>query len=144
MQQWLHLIYKIPRNPSKVRVYVWRKLKKIGAVLIHDSIWCLPSNPKTKEQFQWLATEIQELGGEASVWESHLILGMQDELIINEFLAQVEKEYGDILEQLDLEEFDLVILTIKYQQINMVDYFQSQLGKQVFKQLQSARGGNEQ
>jgi hypothetical protein len=141
MQQWLHLIYKIPRNPSKVRVYVWRKLKKIGAVLLHDSIWCLPSNPKTKEQFQWLATEIQDLGGEASVWDSRLILGMQDELIINEFLAQVDKDYSDILDQLSCEEFDLVSLTKKYQQIKMIDYFQSELGKQVFKKLQATRGG---
>ncbi|MGG1678558.1 Chromate resistance protein ChrB [Neobacillus sp. NRS-1170] len=144
MQQWLHLIYKIPRNPSKVRVYVWRKLKKIGAVLLHDSIWCLPSNPKTKEQFQWLAVEIQELGGEASVWESHLVLGIQDELIINEFLAQVDKEYSDILNHLGSEQFDLVSVTKKYQQIKMVDYFQSELGKQVLKKLQDARGGSVQ
>ncbi|GAA3324924.1 hypothetical protein GCM10020331_054720 [Ectobacillus funiculus] len=86
MQEWLHLVYKIPRNPSKIRVYVWRKLKKLGAVLLHDSVWCLPSHPKkTKEQFQWLTVEIQELGGEASLWESQLVLGMNEESIIKEF-----------------------------------------------------------
>lgn len=141
MQQWLHLIYKIPRNPSKVRVYVWRKLKKIGAVLIHDSIWCLPSNSKTKEQFQWLATEIQELGGEATVWDSHLVYGMQDEIIIKEFLDQVDREYSFILEQLSFEEFDIVTLTKKYQQIKNIDYFQSKLGIEAFNKLQEARGG---
>jgi hypothetical protein len=141
MQQWMHLIYKIPRNPSKVRVYVWRKLKKIGAILIHDSIWCLPNNPKTKEQFQWLAAEIQELGGEATVWESRLVFGMQDDMLIYEFLAQVDMEYSDIMGQLRSEEFDLVFLTKKYQQVKMIDYFQSELGKQVFKNLQAARGG---
>jgi hypothetical protein len=141
MQQWLHLIYKIPRNPSKIRVYVWRKLKKIGAVLLHDSIWCLPYNSKTKEQFQWLATEIQELGGEATVWDSRLVLGMQDEMIINVFLAQADKEYSDILDQLSSEEFNLVSLTKRYHQTNMIDYFQSQLGEQVFKKIQAVRGG---
>jgi hypothetical protein len=141
MQQWLHLIYKIPRNPSKIRVYVWRKLKKIGAVLIHDSIWCLPINPKTKEHFQWLAAEIQELGGEATVWESRLVFGMQDDMLIYEFLAQVDKKYSDIMGQLRSEEFALVFLTKKYQQVKMIDYFHSELGKQVFKNLQAARGG---
>jgi hypothetical protein len=141
MQPWLHLIYKIPRNPSKIRVYVWRKLKKIGAVLIHDSIWCLPINLKTKEQFQWLAAEIQELGGEATVWESRLVFGMQDELIINEFLSQVDKEYSDIMRQLSTENTELVSLIKKYQQIKMIDYFQSDLGEQVFKKIQAARGG---
>ncbi|MFP5110568.1 Chromate resistance protein ChrB [Neobacillus sp. C211] len=141
MQDWLLLLYKIPRNPSKVRVYVWRKLRRIGAVLLHESVWCLPSNPKTKEQFQWLTVEIQELGGEATLWESQLILGMKDELIIKEFLEQVDQEYAEILDELKKEEFDLVSLSKKYQQIKIKDYFQSNLGKHVLEELQNARGG---
>lgn len=141
MQDWLLLLYKIPRNPSKIRVYVWRKLKRIGAVLLHESVWCLPSNPKTKEQFQWLTVEIQELGGEATLWESQLVLGMKDELIIKEFLEQVDQEYAEILDELKKEEFDLVSLSQKYQQIKIKDYFQSDLGKRVLEELQNARGG---
>lgn len=141
MQDWLLLLYKIPRNPSKIRVYVWRKLKRIGAVLLHESVWCLPSNPKTKEQFQWLTVEIQELGGEATLWESQLVLGMKDELIIKEFLEQVDQEYAEILDELKKEEFDLVSLSKKYQQIKIKDYFQSDLGKCVLEELQNARGG---
>jgi DNA-binding transcriptional regulator PaaX len=141
MQDWLLLLYKIPRNPSKVRVYVWRKLKRIGALLLHESVWCLPSNPKTKEQFQWLTVEIQELGGEATLWESQLVLGMKDKLIIKEFLEQVDQEYAEILDELKKEEFDLVSLSKKYQQIQIKDYFQSNLGKSVLEELQKARGG---
>lgn len=141
MQVWLHLVYKIPRNPSKVRVYVWRKLKRLGAVLLHESVWCLPSNPKTKEQFQWLSVEIQELGGEASLWESQLVLGMKDEDIIKEFTEQVEQEYVEILAELKKEQFDLVSLSKKYQQIKIKDYFQSDLGKRVLEKIQNARGG---
>ena len=141
MQEWLHLVYKIPRNPSKIRVYVWRKLKKLGAVLLHDSVWCLPSHPKTKEQLQWLTVEIQELGGEASLWESHLVLGINEESIIKEFLSQVDKEYEEILEELKKEEVDLVSLSKKYQQVRVKDYFQSTLGKRVLEELQIARGG---
>lgn len=141
MQVWLHLIYKIPRNPSKVRVYVWRKLKRLGAVLLHESVWCLPSNPKTREQFQWLTVEIQELGGEATLWESHLVLGMKEDHIIKEFLEQVDQEYTEILDELQKEQIDLVSLSKKYQQIKIKDYFQSNLGKRVLKELQNARGG---
>jgi hypothetical protein len=141
MQDWLHLVYKIPRNPSKVRVYVWRKLKRLGAALLHDSVWCLPSTPKTKEQFQWLTVEIQELGGEASLWESHLVLGMKEEYIIKEFLNQVDQEYTEILDELQKEQIELVSLHKKYQQIKIKDYFQSDLGKRVLEELQIARGG---
>lgn len=140
MQDWLHLVYKIPRNPSKVRVYVWRKLKRLGAILLHESVWCLPSNPKTKEQLQWLTVEIQELGGEATLWESKLVLGMKDELIIKEFLDHVEQEYAEILNELKKEKFDLISLSKKYQQIKLKDYFQSDLGKHVLKELKNLRG----
>jgi hypothetical protein len=141
MQVWLHLVYKIPRNPSKVRVYVWRKLKRLGAVLLHESVWCLPSTPKTKEQFQWLTIEIQELGGEASLWESQLVVGIKEEDIIKEFLEQVDQEYTEILDELQKEQFDLVSISKKYQQIKIKDYFQSDLGNQVLKELQNARRG---
>jgi hypothetical protein len=141
MQVWLHLVYRIPRNPSKVRVNVWRKLKRLGAVLLHDSVWCLPSNPKTKEQFQWLTVEIQELGGEASLWESQLILGMKDEDLMIQFLDLVDQEYTEILVELEKEQFDLLSLSKKYQQIKIKDYFESKLGKRVLEDLQQARGG---
>jgi DNA-binding transcriptional regulator PaaX len=141
MQEWLHLVYKIPRNPSKVRVYVWRKLKRLGAVLLHESVWCLPSTPKTKEQFQWLTVEIQELGGEASLWKSNLVLGMKEECIIKEFLNQVDQEYNEILDELQKGQLDLVTLSKKYQQIKIRDYFQSDLGIRVLEELQNARGG---
>jgi predicted ATPase len=141
VQYWLHLLYKIPRNPSKVRVYVWRKLKRIGAVLLHESVWCLPSTPKTKEQFQWLVLEIQELGGEASLWESRLVIGGRDEVIIKEFLEQVDNHYTEILSELKEEQFDLVALSKRYQQVMMQDYFQSELGKRVLAELHAARGG---
>jgi DNA-binding transcriptional regulator PaaX len=141
MQEWLHLLYKIPRNPSKVRVYVWRKLKRLGAVLLHESVWCLPSNSKTKEQFQWLTVEIQELGGEATLWEAHLVLGMKDDYLIKQFLEQVDQEYTEILDELQKEQIDLVSLSKKYQQVKINDYFHSDLGKRVLEELQIARGG---
>jgi hypothetical protein len=67
MPLWLVLVYKIPREPAAGRVYVWRKLQRLGALLLHDAVWLLPDTPWTREQFQWLAVEIRELGGEALV-----------------------------------------------------------------------------
>lgn len=141
MQDWLHLVYKLPRNPSKIRVTVWRKLKKLGAVLLHESVWCLPSTPKTREQLQWLLMEIKELGGEASLWEARLVLGFEEEFIIQEFLKQVDEDYTQILEKLNEEDPNLAVLTKKYQQIQRKDYFQSKLGGRIFEELKARRGG---
>jgi hypothetical protein len=71
------LLYKVPPEPTARRVSVWRKLKRLGALLLHDAVWVLPATPATLEQFQWLATEIEEMEGTAMVamvWEARLRL----------------------------------------------------------------------
>ncbi len=52
MQAWMLLHYKLPREPTAPRVYVWRKLKRLGALLLHDAVWVLPATPSTRENFQ--------------------------------------------------------------------------------------------
>ncbi len=40
--KWAVIGYTLPREPSRVRVSLWRKLKKRGAVSIQQSMWVLP------------------------------------------------------------------------------------------------------
>lgn len=140
---WILLVYKIPREPTALRASVWRKLKRLGALLMHDAVWILPATPWTREQMQWLAVEIMELGGEAMLWESHLLLNGQEEALVQEFLTKVDTAYHEILSELDREDADLVMLSRRYQQVRAQDYFQSELGKQVRRRLMMARGGSE-
>jgi hypothetical protein len=60
---WILLSSRLPREPSRLRLSIWRRLKRIGAVLLHDSVWILPADAKTREAFEWLAEEIEEQGG---------------------------------------------------------------------------------
>lgn len=140
MHAWVLLHYKIPREPSAPRVYVWRKLKRLGALLVQDAVWVLPATPRTREEFQWLAVEIGEQGGEASVWEGHLTLAGQDAALVQQFMAQVEVEYGALLDALARSDADLAALARRYQQVQGQDYFQSVLGQQVRAVLLAARG----
>jgi hypothetical protein len=140
------LHYKVPREPSASRVYVWRKLKRIGALLLHDAIWVLPATPRTKEQFQWLAAEISDLEGEAMVWETHLIAGatLSEESLIQQFTLQVDTLYAEILAALESTPTDLAILSRKYQQAQLQDYFHAELGQQVREKLIKVEGGGEE
>jgi hypothetical protein len=138
---WVLLDYKIPREPTASRAMVWRKLKRLGALLVHDALWVLPATPWTREQFQWLAVEIGELGGEAHVWESRLLLNGQAAALIQQFQASVDEAYQEILKELSQEEPDLLVLSRKYQQVRAQDYFHSELGQKVRVRLMSARGG---
>jgi hypothetical protein len=138
---WVLLVYKIPREPTASRAAVWRKLKRLGALLLHDAVWVLPATPWTREQFQWLAVEIGELGGEAYLWESHLLLNGQADALIQQFQVRVDAVYQEILDGLERDAADLVALSRKYQQVRAQDYFHSALGTQVRERLMSARGG---
>lgn len=139
--EWVLLVYKIPREPTSSRAAVWRKLKRLGALLLHDAVWVLPATAWTREQFQWLAVEIGELGGEVYLWESRLLLNGQTEELIHQFQARAESAYREILEEMEHENADLVALSRKYQQIRAQDYFHADLGMQVRERLMSARGG---
>jgi hypothetical protein len=117
-------------------------MKRLGALLLHDAVWLLPDTPWTREQFQWLAVEIRELGGEALVWESRMVLPGQDDALIQQFLAEVEHDYQAILTALQQADADLVALARQYQQIQARDYLQSPLGAQVRVALLRARVGD--
>src|SRR2546427_2064436 len=61
--RWLILLMSLPPTPTRHRVGVWRKLKRMGAVNLRGSAWILPENPETTELFQWLVQEVQSFGG---------------------------------------------------------------------------------
>ena len=140
MREWLLLLYRIPREPTTRRVAVWRKLKRLGALRLHDAAWVLPATEQTREQFRWLAAEIAETDGEALVWEARLALG-QDEALIQQFAAQVDGPYREILQELRRRGADIATLSRRYQQVKRIEYFQTALGKQVRTVLAAARDG---
>lgn len=140
MSTWLLLHYKLPSEPSALRVYVWRKLKRLGAILLHDSVWVLPNTPRTAEHFLWLAAEIQEMKGEVNLWNANLMLGDAEQALIEQFKNQVDHEYKALLKRLEFENRDLSKLSQGYQQISGKDYFQSEVGKQVKDRLLALRG----
>ena len=140
MTTWLLLHYKLPSKPSALRVYIWRKLKRLGALLLHEAVWVLPDQPRTAEQVQWLTAEIQEMGGEAYSWRANTILGSDDESITGQFTAQVDTVYSDLLKKLEKPRANVEEIARQYRQVASQDFFHSKLGQQVREKLTSKRG----
>jgi hypothetical protein len=138
---WLLLVYKVPHEPSANRVSTWRKLKRLGAILLHDAAWVLPSTPRTREQLQWLASDIRDLGGEAFVWRGEPALDGQAGALQSQFLAQVDARYTEILAALEQPDPDLAVLSRRYQQARAQDFFHSPLGRRARAALLEAGGG---
>jgi ChrB-like protein len=137
---WLLLHYKLPNKPSALRVYIWRKLKRLGAILLTDAVWVLPDLPRTAEQIQWLAAEIEEMGGSAFYWRASSLLDAQEESILRQFQEQVDAVYSDLLKQLEKSRPDLQEISRGYQLAASQDFFHSRLGQLVRKKLASKRG----
>jgi hypothetical protein len=66
--RWVLMAYRLPREPSTPRITVWRKLERLGVARLGDGLVGLPADARTREQIDWLAQEITEAGGTATVW----------------------------------------------------------------------------
>ena len=93
------LIHQLPPKPDYFRVKVWRRLQRLGAVAIKNSVYVLPKNDQTQEDFQWLLREITEGGGEASLCEARFVDGLSDDQVEALFPAAREAEYAQIAEE---------------------------------------------
>jgi ChrB-like protein len=93
---WILLSSRLPREPTRLRLSIWRRLKRIGAVLLHDSVWVLPADAKTREAFEWLAEEIEEQGGTALTWEALSLSADQDRRIVQQCRAEADERYAGL------------------------------------------------
>jgi hypothetical protein len=99
--EWILLIHQLPPKPTNLRVRIWRKLQKLGAVAIKNSVYVLPADEKTNENFQWLKQEIESAGGEAAVFRAGSVEGATDEEIISAFRKARDEEFAAIAAELD-------------------------------------------
>jgi len=83
--EWVLLLHQIPPKPGYFRARVMRRLNALGALAIKNSAYLLPANEQTIEDFQWLAREIREQGGDAWLFCASALAGHSDESLVAEF-----------------------------------------------------------
>jgi hypothetical protein len=66
--QWVMLAYRLPREPSGPRLAIWRRLKRLGVAQLLDGLVALPLDSRNRERLEWIADEVVEAGGDASIW----------------------------------------------------------------------------
>jgi hypothetical protein len=98
--RWLLLIPQLPPDPAYLRVKVWRRLQRLGAVSVKNSVYVLPANEQSLEDFRWLLREVEEGGGEGMVCEAHLIDGLDDQEVEALFDSARDADYGEIVNRL--------------------------------------------
>jgi hypothetical protein len=93
VRPWLILVHQLPPRPSNLRVRVWRRLQQVGAVVLRNSLYVLPSNDETREDFNWVREEIVASGGQASVLEAAAIDGYTDTELVQQFRSARNDDY---------------------------------------------------
>ena len=95
--RWVLLIHQIPPKPDYFRVKVGRRLQRLGAVPIKNSVYVLPRSAETVEDFQWQLREIVAGGGEATICEAAFLDGLSDSEIENLFRVARDADYQAIV-----------------------------------------------
>ncbi|WP_157252850.1 Chromate resistance protein ChrB [Nonomuraea typhae] len=97
--EWVLLAYRIPRQPSTLRITVWRKLDRLGVARLGDGLVALPADARTREQLEWIAEEIGEVGGTSTVWLAVAGSLAQEKAVAAEMRKARTAEYGAVIDQ---------------------------------------------
>jgi len=94
---WVLLAYRLPREPSTPRIALWRALRRLGAVQLSDGLVALPADSRTREQLEWLADGVLEVGGEALVWLARPGSAAQERAVARRMRDAVAAEYEAVI-----------------------------------------------
>jgi hypothetical protein len=93
---WRLITYRLPAEPSRHRVAVWRELRRLGAVTLQQGTWALPGGEGFDTGLAQVVDAIKAAGGQP------LVLAIADDEASTAqlealFTAQREAEWGEFL-----------------------------------------------
>jgi hypothetical protein len=98
---WTLLVYRIPTQPSKLRLNVWRKLSSLGALYLQDAVCVLPSKPETDEALREVYQTVLESGGSAHLFAASVLEPDVEETVCEGFRKLADERLTTIQGRLD-------------------------------------------
>lgn len=148
--RWLVLLVRIPAEPSRHRVAVWRELRKAGALSLGQGVWAVPELPVFEAALQRTAELVARAEGEVTTLEAAgkdeadgaRLRGLYDEARRadwTEFLADCRKFEDEIAKEIRIEKFTLAELEEEEQSLERLRRWHRDLtGRDVFGTPQAA------
>jgi hypothetical protein len=84
---------------DSLRVAVWRKLRSLGALYLHQSVCVLPARPHVQREIRRLVDRVHANGGTARVLRIAFDEAREESQVIAELQAARDDEYGEVLER---------------------------------------------
>lgn len=94
---WITINYHLPVTPSGSRVYVWRKLKELGAAYLRQGVAVLPYSTDNLRRVQPLAVKIRSMGGQCTLTEMRFVEEKDHRQMVETFKTQSKDEFKELL-----------------------------------------------
>ncbi|MGC4044583.1 MAG: hypothetical protein QM758_12380 [Armatimonas sp.] len=99
--RWTILVYRIPPHPTRLRLTIWRRLQKMGALYLQDGVTLLPDRDDLTENMTYVAQAIQDIGGECDLFAASPLLPNENETLIQRFRKQADRSVSELAERLN-------------------------------------------
>jgi hypothetical protein len=139
--EWLLLIHQLPPKPDYLRVKTARRLQRIGALPLKNTVYVLPATAATIEDMQWTVRDIRSSGGEANLCRAQFIDGVADADLQQRFNDARDADYAPLLRQAKRRGADLDALRRRCEAIRAVDHFGAPKGQALQSLLDRNKGG---
>lgn len=153
-EKWLLFFYTVPSKPVSLRMKIWRRLVKAGAVQMKGAVYILPANDDHYELCQWLVAEIATMKGDAAFVRVARVETISDAEVVALFNQQRNQDYeptrkgvaefaqrlnnveigGQGLNPRELGE-QFARLRKEFQELREIDFFSSTAGNQLAAEL---------
>ncbi|MFN4163579.1 MAG: Chromate resistance protein ChrB [Ferrovibrio sp.] len=158
---WLLLTYKVPPEPAKGRVALWRRLKGMGGVYLQSGVCLLPKTDDHVRRLKMLENDIAEMQGEAVILETVALDKAQEDKVVARFKADRDEEYEEFLDkcndfegeiaketaashftyaELEENDVDLKKLQSWLEKIEKLDFYGATLREQARNRLRACEG----
>jgi hypothetical protein len=95
-REWLCLLFFLPTRYGPARVRAWRRLQRLGAVLLNNAAYTLPASAEAREDFEWVRQEIVSAGGEATVLVARSPDAAAEDAILAAFRAARRRDFEQL------------------------------------------------
>jgi predicted nuclease with TOPRIM domain len=95
---WLLILYDVPSEPSRVKVRLWRDLKRMGALYPQLSVCLIPDNNDNRKKLQTIE-KMAIKSGKFMNFQCRGISENDQQSILHMFRTERDKQYDEILEE---------------------------------------------
>ena len=98
-EPWVLVTASSAGATDSLRVAIWRKLRSLGALYLHQSVSVLPARPEVEREIRRLVDRVRTNGGAARALRVTFDDAGEEAQLVSELQAARDDEYGEVLER---------------------------------------------